>query len=124
MKVEIMGLIPILGKKYVKTILLALNKHGIMNYGTLKKITKCPDGTLTNRLNELEKAGLVKTYEEESQYRLPQRMCEITELGRKALILYELDEKVCSLKKGQTLTCQIITGDNSITSNIKLFNKH
>ena len=114
-----MGVIPILGKKYVKTILLALNKHGIMNYGTLKKITKCPDGTLTNRLNELEKAGLVKTYEEESQYRLPQRMCEITELGRKALILYELDEKVCSLKKGQILSCQIVAGDkNIINSNI------
>ena len=114
-----MGIIPLLGKKYVKDILLALDKHGIMNYGTLKKITKCPDGTLTNRLNELENAGLVKTYEEESRYRLPQRMCEITELGKKALILYDIDEKINDLTENQTIVCHIINGHkNIINSNI------
>jgi len=84
--VIILELIPLLGKKYVKDILLAL-KQGPMNYGAIKKISKCPDGTLTNRLNELEKAGLIKSYEEDSRYRLPQRICKLTELGKRALIL-------------------------------------
>ena len=88
-----MGLIPLLGKKYVKDILLTLDEHGTINYGTLKKITKCPDGSLTRRLDELEEAGLVKTYEEESRYRLPQRMCEITELGKKHLHYIILTKK-------------------------------
>lgn len=121
MKVIIVGLIPLLGKKYVKDILLALNEHGTMNYGTLKKITNCPDGTLTNRLNELEKAGLVKSYEGKSRYRLPQRICELTELGRKALILYDIDEKINDLTENQTIVCNIINGHNghkNINSNI------
>jgi DNA-binding HxlR family transcriptional regulator len=118
-----MGLIPLLGKKYVKDILLALDKYGTMNYGTLKKITKCPDGTLTNRLNELEKAGLVKTYEEESRYRLPQRICKLTKLGKKSLILYEIDEKINDLTENQTISCHIISGHKSII-NSNISNSH
>ena len=114
----ILELIPLLGKKYVKDILLAL-KQGPMNYGAIKKISKCPDGTLTNRLNELEKAGLIKSYEEDSRYRLPQRICKLTELGKRALILYDIDEKISNLNGNQTIVCHIINGDkNIVNSNI------
>jgi len=116
-----MSIIPILGKKYVKDILLALDKHGPLHFRAIKKITGCPNGTLTNRLNELEKAGLIKSYEEDSRYRLPQRICKLTELGKTALILYDIADDIERLKKNRPLTIkyQIINGHkNIVNSNI------
>ena len=107
-----MDLISILGKKYVKEILLTLYKHGKMNYGTLKKLTHIPDGSLTRRLNELEEEGLIKTWEEKSRYRLPQRMCELTDLGRKAVLLYMLENIIPELSpKKQSMLINIISND-------------
>ena len=116
-----MCLIPVLGKRYVKEILLALDKHGPLNLGQLKKMSKCPEGTITRRLNELEKAGLIKSYEEDSRYRLPQRICKLTELGKTALILYDIADDIERLKKNRPLTIkyQIINGHkNIVNSNI------
>jgi len=118
-----MCLIPVLGKRYVKEILLALDKHGPLNLGQLKKMSKCPEGTITRRLNELEKAGLIKSYEEDSRYRLPQRICKLTELGKRALILYDIDEKISNLNGNQTIVCRIINGDKNIV-NSNISNSH
>jgi len=111
-----MDLISILGKKYVKEILLTLYKHGTMNYGNLKKLTHIPDGSLTRRLNELEEEGLIKTWEEESRYRLPQRMCKLTELGKKAVLLYMLEDVIPKLtpKKQSLLINLISSSDNEL----------
>jgi len=104
-----MELIPLLGKRYVKEILRVLDEHGPLNYGRLKKLSGCPDGTLTHRLNELEEAGLVKTYEKKSRYRLPQRICKITNLGKKALVLYEIDEELTQLGENQKIEYHIVS---------------
>ena len=118
-----MELISILGKKYVKDILLALDKHGSLHSGALSKIIGCPPGTLSRRLNMLEEAGLVKTYYENFENlplkNLPLRLCELTELGKRALILYDISEKINNLNENQTIVCHIINGDkNIINSNI------
>ena len=116
-----MDLISILGKKYVKEILLTLYKHGTMNFGKLKKLTGCPDGTLHKRLNELEDAGLIVTWEEESRYRLPQRMCKLTELGKKAVLLYMLEEVIPELTpKKQSLLINLISSDDNEIGDIQI----
>jgi len=93
-KVCHMSLISILGKKYVKEILTTLDKYGPLRLGQLKKLSGCPEGTITRRINELEEAGLVKTYEKKRGFALPQKICKMTNLGKKALVLYEIDEEL------------------------------
>jgi len=104
-----MSLISILGKKYVKEILTALDKYGPLRLGQLKKLSGCPEGTITRRINELEEAGLVKTYEKESGFALPQRICKITDLGRKSLVVYDICDELPLLKKNQKIVYHIVS---------------
>ena len=94
-----MELIHILGKQHVREILTTLHKHGPLHIGQLIRLSGCPGGTITRRIKDLEKAGLVKTYEKEDKYRLPLRVCEITDLGRKALKVYRICDEISKTGK-------------------------
>ena len=87
-----MNLISTLGKKYVKEILSTLNKNGPLHVNAIKNITKCSNGTITNRINELEKKGLIITYKKRDRPGLSPKICKITNLGKKALTVYDIDK--------------------------------
>ena len=100
-----MNLLSLLGKKHVKDILLTLDKYGPLHLRQISKICNCYPGTLTKKLNELEKAGLVRTRDEH----LPLRICEITDLGRKVLFLYELEEIIPHLENDEWIEYHIVS---------------
>ena len=103
--VVIMRLVSILGNKHVEHILSVLDKHGPLHFGQLKKLTGCPRGTLGRRLKDLEEAGLITTYEMEGGYTLPFKFCKLTELGKKAIVVYKICDDLKKLEKNQKLIC-------------------
>ena len=100
-----MDLMAILGKKYTKEILLVLGEYGSLHYRAIINLTKCPHGTLSDRLNELEKAGLIITSKKKGGPGLPFKFCKLTELGKKAIVVYKICDDLKKLEKNQKLIC-------------------
>ncbi|MBW9222978.1 hypothetical protein KKP90_00040 [Methanothermococcus sp. SCGC AD-155-E23] len=93
-----MKLIHVLGKKYVEEILTTLNKYGPLHASAVSEISGCPYTTLTRRLEELEKIGLIKTCDKP----FPLKICEITDLGRKALKVYRICDEISKQRKARS----------------------
>jgi len=104
-KVSHMCFISILGKKYVRDILMALDEHGPLYPSAISNITGCPLKTVCRRLEELEEQGLVEPHNEH----LPLKICKITDLGRKSLVVYDICDKLPLLKKNQKIVYHIVS---------------
>ena len=81
------------------------NREGPLHLRLDSKICRCCPGTLSKKLDELEKVGLIKTRDEH----LSLRIWEITDLGRKALLLYELEEIIPRLGSDEWIEYGIVS---------------
>jgi len=101
-------LIGILSKKYVKEIKNQEN-HPLQSNRTL---------------NELVKLGLISKRKEDNKQALPKTYYKLTPLGKKALLLYEVEKIIENSKNNQNIIIQIINGKNHNIINAKIVNIH
>jgi len=114
-------LLKLLSKKRVKEILTLLDKHGEMYFAQINEHIPISKSTLSVLLNELVLAGLLEKREGTDKQKLPKTYYKLTDFGKTALILYEIEEKLEKLRKmpNTKLQYKIVYGKNVITdSNI------
>ncbi|AAB98954.1 TPA: helix-turn-helix transcriptional regulator [Methanocaldococcus jannaschii] len=117
-------LIGILSKKYVKEILELLNEKGELHFSQIHKEIPTHMSSLNRTLNELVKLGLISKRKEDNKQALPKTYYKLTPLGKKALLLYEVEKIIENSKNNQNIIIQIINGKNHNIINAKIVNIH
>ena len=108
-------ILKLLAKKHVREILKLLNEHEYLNFGQILREININQSNLSKLLNELVDAGLLEKWEEKEGYKLPKAYYKITDEGKNALIIYEIEENLKNLKKKQvSMIHNIIYGKPAI----------
>ncbi len=110
-------LIKTLGKTYVKEILTLLNEHGELHFSEINKYIPTHKSSLNRTLSFLIKEGLIKKRQESLKTPLPKSYYSLTEKGKKAILLYELENKIEHLKNNQNIVINIVNSKNHTVIN-------
>ena len=89
-----MELLKLISKKNNALILKLLGKYDKLHYSAIKKQLKIYDKLLYASLNELVEAGLVQKEIEEPGKRTSKVFYSLTELGKKAIKVYDYIEEL------------------------------
>jgi len=98
-----MSLLKVIAKPNSKKVLLLLNEKGSLNFGQILKETKLSKSSLSDTLKELHSYNLINIKEEKIDDRIPRKIYSLTERGKKALIIYQLEKELENLKENQTI---------------------
>ena len=107
-------LLKILTKKRVKEILKLLDEQGELYFAQINEHIPVSKSTLSVLLNELVLAGLVERREGNDKQKLPKTYYKLTNLGKSALVLYDIEKKLegCRRNEKYALQYRIIERDN------------
>ncbi|MBB6067922.1 transcriptional regulator [Methanococcus maripaludis] len=92
-------LIKTLCKSNVKEIILLLEKNGETHFGEIENTLQINRGNLSKVLNLLVAEKFINKREEESNLKLNKTYYSLTELGKNAILVYELNEKLKEIQK-------------------------
>lgn len=113
-----MDLLKIISKKNNRMVLKLLSKYDKLYYTAIKKELKIYDKLLNNALDELVTAGLVKKEIEEPEKRTSKVYYSLTELGKKAVKIYDYAEQLeKELESKQSIVINGNVGDNNVIAN-------
>ncbi len=88
-------MLKVLAKKHTKRVLTTLQKYGELHFWALHKELRIDRSSLANILKELLEWGLVKKREEyDKSKKFPKSYYSLTDLGKKALKVYEYIEEL------------------------------
>ncbi|WP_250543623.1 winged helix-turn-helix transcriptional regulator [Methanocaldococcus lauensis] len=107
-----------LSKKNNFLVLNLLRSKGKLHFANIKRILKIDGRTLTDALNELIDYGLVKKEIEEPEKRTSKVYYSLTELGKKAVKIYDYAEQLeKELESKQSIVINGNVGDNNVIAN-------
>jgi len=110
-------LLKILSKDYTKKLLELLNKNKEVSYGELENNLQISSSTLSKILKELQEQNLITYKKVAETKRIPKKYYSLTEKGKKAILIYELEDKIEHLKSNQNIVINIVNSKNHTVIN-------
>jgi len=96
-------LLSIISKSKNRLVLCILQEYSKIYFGKLLKISKLPKVSLIRALNELVDAGLVQKEIEDPTKRTSKVYYSLTELGKKAIKIYDFVEELEKERKSSKM---------------------
>jgi len=96
-------LMSILSRKYPKKILILLEKHNKLYFSEINKYIPIHKGSLSRILSELVENELLTKWEEEPNKKMSKTYYSLTNKGKKALLLYKIEEELENLENNQNI---------------------
>ena len=96
-------LLKVLAREYPRKILNLLNEKEVMYFRQINEEIPIHKSSLARILNELVKYGLLEKWEEPTDDKRKKTYYKLTEKGKKALIIYQLEKELENLKENQTI---------------------
>jgi len=115
-------MLKVLAKKHTKRVLTTLQKYGELHFWALHKELRIDRSSLANILKELLEWGLVKKREEyDESKKFPKSYYSLTDLGKKALKVYEYIEELEKERKSlisieNSKDVYVAVGNNNIVA--------
>lgn len=89
-----MSIEKLLFKKHVKEILKLLNEKEEVYFSEMAEILELPQGSAGRILKDLTDGKLVSKSRPESEDTIPKVYYRLTELGKKALLVYDITDEI------------------------------
>uniref|UniRef100_A9A6E8 Transcriptional regulator, MarR family n=1 Tax=Methanococcus maripaludis (strain C6 / ATCC BAA-1332) TaxID=444158 RepID=A9A6E8_METM6 len=93
--------VEILTKKHVREILTLLYENEEMYLSEIQKVLEIDGGNLSTLLNKLVSEQLIEKKRIPQGESIPKSYFKITELGKKAFLVYDYDEKLEKMKESK-----------------------